>query len=72
MTTDLALQALLSAVWRRKPKQRVMFILIKVHSSLAKSGNRSWVNPTSKHTNNDMLSSVDYETEQKKMNEAGV
>ena len=24
MTTDLALQALLSAVWRRKPKQKVM------------------------------------------------
>jgi len=24
MTTDLALQALLMAVWRRKPKSRVM------------------------------------------------
>jgi len=24
MTTDLALQALLSAVWRRKPKHKVM------------------------------------------------
>ena len=30
MTTDLALQALLSAVWRRKPKQKVM-----VHSDQA-------------------------------------
>jgi len=29
-------------------------------------------NPTRKHTNNGMLSPVDYETEQKKMNEAGV
>jgi hypothetical protein len=54
MTTDLALQALLSAVWRRKPKHRVMIHSpsrdiaarypvgqwIKGHSSLAKSGNR--------------------------------
>ncbi|EET47650.1 transposase [Thalassobium sp. R2A62] len=29
-------------------------------------------NPTRKHTNNGMLSPVDYETEQRKMNEAGV
>lgn len=29
-------------------------------------------NPTRKHTNNGILSPVDYETEQKKMNEAGV
>ena len=29
-------------------------------------------NPTRKHTNNGMLSPVDYETAQKKMNEAGV
>ncbi|MDF1857095.1 IS3 family transposase, partial [Pseudooceanicola sp.] len=29
-------------------------------------------NPTRKHKNNGMLSPVDYETEQKKMNEAGV
>ena len=42
MTTDLALQALLASVWRRK------------------------------HTNNGMPSPVDYETEQKKMNDAGV
>ena len=29
-------------------------------------------NPTRKHTNNGMLSPVDYEIKQKKMNEAGV
>ncbi|AGI72409.1 hypothetical protein OA238_c23380 [Octadecabacter arcticus 238] len=29
-------------------------------------------NPTRKHTNNGMLSPVDYEAEQKEMNEAGV
>ncbi len=29
-------------------------------------------NPNRKHTNNGMLSPVDYETEQKKMNKAGV
>ena len=29
-------------------------------------------NPKRKHTNNGMLSPVDYETEQRKMNEAGV
>lgn len=29
-------------------------------------------NPNRKHTNNGMLSPVDYETERKKMNEAGV
>jgi transposase InsO family protein len=29
-------------------------------------------NPTRKHTNNDMLSPVDYETKQHRMNEAGV
>jgi len=29
-------------------------------------------NPKRKHTNNGMLSPVDYEREQKKMNEAGV
>ncbi len=29
-------------------------------------------NPTRKHTNNGMLSPVDYEMKQKKMNEAGV
>jgi putative transposase len=29
-------------------------------------------NPSRKHTNNGMLSPVDYETKQRKMNEAGV
>ena len=29
-------------------------------------------NPTRKHTNNGMLSPVDYEVKQKKMNEAGL
>ena len=29
-------------------------------------------NPNSKHTNNDMLSPVDYETKQRKIDEAGV
>jgi putative transposase len=29
-------------------------------------------NPTRKHTNNGILSSVDYEMKQQKMNEAGV
>jgi putative transposase len=38
MTTDLALQALLAAVWRRKPKTRVM-----IHSDQGSQGgfNRS-------------------------------
>ena len=127
MTTDLALQALFAAVWRRKPKTEAM-----IHSdqgsqftskewlsflgkrnlvaSMSRRGNchddavaesffqllkrervrrRTYVtrdaarqdvfdyiemfyNPTRKHTNNGMLPPVDYETEQKKMNEAGV
>ena len=127
MTTDLALQALLAAVWRRKPKTKVM-----VHSdqgsqftggewqsflakhnliaSMSRRGNchdnavaesffqllkrerirrrtyltrdaarqdvfdyiEMFYNTTRKHTNNGMLSPVDYETEQRKMNEAGV
>jgi putative transposase len=33
---------------------------------------KMFYNPTRKHTNNGMLSPVDYETQQKKMNEAGV
>jgi putative transposase len=37
-----------------------------------KCAERKFYNPTRKHTNNGMLSPVDYETEQKKMNEAGV
>jgi len=130
MTTDLALQALqalLSAVWRRKPKQRVMVhsdqgsqftgkewqsFLSKhnLDASMSRRGNchdnavaesffhllkrerirrqtyltrdaarqdvfdyiEMFYNPTRKHTNNGMLSPVDYETKQQRMNEAGV
>ena len=127
MTTDLALQALLAAVWRRKPKTKVMIhsdqgsqftskewlSFLGKHNLVAimsRRGNchdnavaesffqllkrervrrRTYVtrdtarqdvsdyiemfyNPTRKHTNNGMLSPVDYETEQKKMNKAGV
>ena len=127
MTTDLALQSLLAAVWRRKPKQKVM-----VHSdqgsqftskewqsflgkhnliaSMSRRGNchdnavaesffqllkrerirrrtyhtrdaarqdvfdyiEMFYNPNRKHTNNGMLSPVDYETKQQKMNKVGV
>lgn len=38
MPTDLALQALLAAVWRRKPRARVMIHLTKDRSSQAASG----------------------------------
>jgi putative transposase len=140
MTTDLALQALLSAVWRRKPKAKVMihspshglqanhcravdqgsqftskewqsflgkhnldasmsrrenchdnavaesfFQLLKRErirrrTYLTRDAARQNVfdyiemfyNPTRKHTNNGMLSPVDYETKQQKMNEAAV
>ncbi|MFT6426309.1 MAG: putative transposase [Celeribacter sp.] len=127
MTTDLALQALLSAIWRRKPKQKVMihsdqgsqFTSKEWHSflskhnlvaSMSRRGNchdnavaesffqllkrervrrptyltrdaarpdvfdyiEMFYNPNRKHTNNRMLSPVDYETKQRKMNEAGV
>jgi putative transposase len=140
MTTDLALQVLLSAVWRPKPKQKVMIhspfhglqanrcravdqgsqftskerqsFLGKhnLDASMSRRGNcndnavaesffqllqrerirrrtyltrdaarqdvfdyiEMFYNPTRKHTNNGMLSPVDYEAEQKKMNEAGV
>lgn len=127
MTTDLALQALLSAVWRRKPKHRVMIhsdqgsqftgkewqSFLNKHNldaSMSRRGNchdnavaesffqllkrerirrrtyttrdaarqdvfdyiEMFYNPTRKHTNNGMLSPVDYETQQRKMNEAGV
>ena len=127
MTTDLALQALLGAVWRRKPKSRVLIhsdqgaqftskawrsFLGKhnLDASMSRRGNchdnavaerffhllkrerirrrdlcgtrrckagrvrlhRMFYNPTRKHTNNGMLSPVDYEIKQKKMNEAGV
>ena len=127
MTTDLALQALLSAVWRRKPKAKVMIhsdqgsqftskewqsFLGKhnLDASMSRRGNchdnavaesffqllkrerirrRTYItrdaarqdvfdyiemfyNPTRKHTNKGMLSPVDYEIKQRKMNEAGV
>ena len=127
MTTDLALQALLMAVWRRTPKGR-----ITVHSdqgsqftsrewqtflgqhnlepSMSRRGNyhdnavaenffqllkrerirrrtystrddarqevvdyiEMFYNPKRKHKNNGMLSPVDFETRQQKMNEASV
>ena len=127
MTTDLALQALLAAVWRRKPKHEVMihsdqgfkftgrewqsfFGKHSLVASMSRRGNchdnavaesffhllkrerirrRTYItryaarqdvfdyiemfyNPTRKHTNNGMLSPVDYEMKQQKMNEAGV
>ena len=127
MTTDLALQALLSAVWRRKPKAKVMIHFDQgsqftskewqsflgkhnLDASMSRRGNchdnavaesffqllkrerirrRTYItrdaarqdvfdyiemfyNPTRKHTNNGMLSPVDYEIKQRKMNEAGV
>lgn len=127
MTTDLALQALLAAVWRRKPKARVMIhsdqgsqftsrewqLFLSQHNleaSMSRRGNchdnavaesffqllkrerirrrtyltreaarqdvfeyiEMFYNPKRKHTNNGMLSPVDFETRQQKMNEAGV
>jgi putative transposase len=127
MTTDLALQALLAAVWRRKPKAKVMIhsdqgsqftskewqsFLSKhnLDASMSRRGNchdnavaesffhllkrerirrrayttrdaarldvfdyiEMFYSPTRKHTNNGMLSPVDYEMKQQKMNEAGV
>jgi putative transposase len=127
MTTDLALQALLAAVWRRKPKTRVMIhsdqgsqftsrewqLFLSQHNldaSMSRRGNchdnavaesffqllkrerirrrtyltreaarqdvfeyiEMFYNPKRKHTNNGMLSPVDFETRQQKLNEAGV
>ncbi len=127
MTTDLALQALLSAVWRRKPKTKVMIhsdqgsqftstewqsFLGKhnLDASMSRRGNcydnavaesffkllkrerirrracltrkvarqdvfeyiEMFYNPKRKHTNNGMLSPVDFKTRQQKPNEAGV
>lgn len=127
MTTDLALQALLAAVWRRKPKQKVLIhsdqgsqftstewqsFLSKhnLDASMSRRGNchdnavaesffqllkrerirrqtyltrdaarqdvfeyiEMFYNPTRKHTNNGMLSPIDYETKQKKLNQPGV
>ena len=125
--TDLALQALLMAVWRRKPKRRVMIhsdqgsqltsresqSFLRQHNldaSMSRRGNchdnavaesffqllkrerirrrtyptrdAAWqdvfhyiemfYNPKRKHTNNGLLSPVDFETRQRKMNTAGV
>lgn len=127
MTTDLALQALLSAVWRRKPKQKVMIhsdqgsqftskewqSFLRKHNLIASMSRRGnchdnavaesffqllkrerirqrtyptrdaarldvfdyiemFYNPNRKHTNNGMLSPVDYEARQRKFNKAGV
>ena len=127
MTTDLALQALLAAVWRRKPKHRVMIhsdqgsqftsrewqTFLRQHNldaSMSRRGNchdnavaesffqllkrerirrrtyqtreaarqdvfeyiEMFYNPKRKHTNNGMLSPVDFEIRQQKLNEAGV
>ena len=45
MTTDLALQALLSAIWRRKPKHRVL-----IHSDQgSQSTGKEWQSFLSKH-----------------------
>lgn len=127
MTTDLALQPLLAAVWRRKSKHRVMThsdqssqftstewqsFLSKhnMDASMSRRGNchdnavaesffqlrkrerigrqtylthdaarqdvfdyiEMFYNLTRKHTNSGMLSSVDYEMKQHRMNTAGV
>ena len=127
MTTDLALQALLSAVWRRKPKQTVIIhsdqgsqftsrewqSFLRQHNldaSMSRRGNchdnavaesffqllkrerirrrtyptrddarqdvfeyiEMFYNPKRKHTNNGMLSPVDFEIRQQKLNKAGV
>ena len=127
ITTDLALQALLMAVWRRKPKHRVMIhsdqgsqftsrewqSFLRQHNldaSMSRRGNchdnavaesffqllkrerirrrtyptredarqdvfhyiEMFYNPKRKHTNNGLLSPVDFETRQQKLNMAGV
>jgi putative transposase len=127
MATELALQALLAAVWRRKPKTKVMihsdqgsqftsrewqlFLSQQnLEASMSRRGNchdnavaesffqllkrerirrRTYLtreaarqdvfeyiamfyNPKRKHTNNGMLSPVDFETKQQKLNKAGV
>jgi putative transposase len=127
MTTDLALQALLMAVWRRKPAGRVMIhsdqgsqftsrewqTFLRQHNlepSMSRRGNchdnavaesffqllkrerirrrtyktreaarqdvfeyiELFYNPKRKHTNNGMLSPVDFEIRQQKLNQAGV
>lgn len=127
MTTELALQALLMAVWRRKPASRVTVhsdqgsqftsrewqTFLRQHNlepSMSRRGNchdnavaesffqllkrerirrrtystrddarrdvfdyiEMFYNPKRKHTNNGMLSPVDFEIRQQKMNKAGV
>ena len=127
MTTDLALQALLMAVWRRKPTGRVMIhsdqgsqftsrewqTFLRQHDlepSMSRRGNchdnavaesffqllkrerirrrtyptrdaarqdvfdyiEMFYNPKRKHTNNGMLSPVDFEIRQQKLTKAGV
>lgn len=127
MTTDLALQALLAAVWRRKPRTRVLIhsdqgsqftsrewqMFLSQHNleaSMSRRGNchdnavaesvfqllkrerirrhtyptreaarqdvfeyiEMFYNPKRKHTNNGMLSPVDFEIRQQNLNEAGV
>jgi putative transposase len=127
MTADLALQALLAAIWRRKPKHRVMIhsdqgsqftsrewqTFLSQHNleaSMSRRGNchdnavaesffqllkrerirrktyqsrdaarqdvfeyiEMFYNPKRKHTNNGMLSPVDFEARQQKLKEAGV
>lgn len=127
MTSDLALQALLAAVWRRKPKAKVMFhsdhgsqftsrewqLFLGQHNleaSMSRRGNfhdnavaesffqllkrerirrrtyltreaarqdvfdyiEMFYNPKRKYTDKGMLSPVDIETRQQKLNEAGV
>ncbi len=127
MTTNLAVQALLAAVWRRKPKAKVMIhsdqgsqftsrewqAFLGQHNldpSMSRRGNchdnavaesffqllkrerirrrtyltrdaarqdvfdyiEMFYNPKRKHTNNGMLSPVDFEIRQQKLTEAGV
>ncbi len=127
MKTDLALQAQLASVWRRKPKTKVMIhfdqgsqftsrewqLFLSQHNlqvSMSRRGNchdnavaesfsqllkreqirrrtsptrdaarqdifeyiEMFYNPKRKHTNNGMLSPVDFEARQQKLNEAGV
>ncbi|MEY3961464.1 MAG: hypothetical protein RIR14_2118 [Pseudomonadota bacterium] len=127
MTTDLALQVFLAAVWRRKPKARVMIhsdqgsqftsrewqVFLSQHNLEPRMSRRGschdnavaesffqllkrerirrrsyptrdaarqdvseyiemFYNPKRKRTKNGMLSPVDFETGQQKLNEAGV
>ncbi len=127
MTTGLALRALLAAVWRRKPKTKVVLhsdqrsqftrrewqVFLgqyNLEASMSRRGNchdnavaesffrllkrerirrstyptreaarqdvfdyiEMFYNPKRKHTNNGMLSPVDFEIRQQKLNEAGV